>query len=53
VVQIFPDNDATRDAFKPARKLKFEWPAWGLENRPNIDLVRFVRPEDIRVLSRR
>jgi hypothetical protein len=34
-------------------KLKFEWPAWGLENRPNIDLVRFVRPENIRVLSTR
>jgi hypothetical protein len=33
VVPIFPDKDATRDAFKTARKLKFEWPVWGLVNR--------------------
>jgi hypothetical protein len=52
VVPIFPENDATRDAFKSARKLKLEWPS-ELARRPNIDLVRFVRPENIRVLSTR
>jgi hypothetical protein len=52
VVPIFPDNDATRDAFKRARQLKLAWPS-DLATRPNIDLVRFVRPENIRVLSTR
>jgi hypothetical protein len=52
VVPIFPDNDATRDAFKQGRPLRFEWPS-ELAMRPNIDMVRFVRPEHIRVLSQR
>jgi hypothetical protein len=52
VVPVFPDNDATRDAFKQARAIKFERPS-ELANRPNLDLVRFVRVENLRVLSRR